>query len=127
MKFVTVQHKGHSLAGLHLPKGVLLLAEAAKAAGETADLSSVLAIVRGGPAALDACRRLARRADEGRATLIGHAEVSLLAPLPTLLRNAFCVGRNYVDHVKEGAAARNVDLKLPEAPQYFTKATHTLV
>ena len=37
------------------------------------------------------------------------------------------MGRNYVDHVKEGAAVRNTDLKLPEAPQFFTKATHTVI
>ncbi len=127
MKFVTVHRHGQAAAGLYLPGGVLPLAEAAKAAGETADLSSVLAIVRGGDAALEACRRLARRADEGRTALMSLADAPLLAPLPVLTRNAFCVGRNYVDHVKEGAAARNLDVKLPEAPQYFTKATHTLV
>ncbi len=127
MKFVTVHRHAQPLAGLYLPNGVLLLAEAARAAGESADLSSVLAIVRGGDPALDACRRLVRRPENVRTAMISHVDASLLAPLPVLPRNAFCVGRNYVDHVKEGAAARNVDLKLPEAPQYFTKATHTLV
>ncbi len=50
----------------------------------------------------------------------------MLAPLATLPRNAFCVGRNYLDHVKEGYAARGTEVKLPEAPQFFTKATHAL-
>src|ERR1700761_2810906 len=103
MKFVTIHRHGQAVAGLFLPAGVLLLAEAAKAAGETVDLSSVMAIVRGGSAALEACHRLARGAGDGRNALIAHADAPLLAPLPVLARNAFCVGRNYVDHVKEGA------------------------
>jgi 2-keto-4-pentenoate hydratase/2-oxohepta-3-ene-1,7-dioic acid hydratase in catechol pathway len=127
MKFVTFSRRGQPIAGLYLPEGVLPLAEAGKAAREAADLSSILAIVRGGEAALEACRRLVLGAGEGRVALVAHGDAPLLAPLPVLTRNAFCVGRNYVDHVKEGAAARNVDLKLPEAPQYFTKATHALV
>lgn len=38
-------------------------------------------------------------------------------------RNVFCVGRNYLDHVREGAAAAGRELKLPAAPIFFTKAT----
>jgi 2-keto-4-pentenoate hydratase/2-oxohepta-3-ene-1,7-dioic acid hydratase in catechol pathway len=110
-----------------LPGGVAPIARAAKAAGADIDLSSVLGIIRGGAAALDAVRRVSERAANGQVELIPTAAAPLLAPIPVLPRNAFCVGRNYVDHVKEGAAARNVDLKLPEAPQFFTKATHTLI
>lgn len=127
MKFLTFERNGEALAGLLLPQGILPLAEAARTAGEVLDLSSVLSVVRGGDAALDACRRLTRRAQDGQVNLMPASTVRLLAPLPSLVRNAFCVGRNYVDHVKEGAVARQVEVKLPEAPQYFTKATHALV
>jgi 2-keto-4-pentenoate hydratase/2-oxohepta-3-ene-1,7-dioic acid hydratase in catechol pathway len=127
MKFVSFRHDGQVVAGLFLPEGVLPLAEAGRAAGEKADLSSMLAIARGGEAALEACRRLARRASESRAALIAATDAPLLAPIPVLIRNAFCVGRNYLDHIKEGAATLKTDLKLPEAPQFFTKATHTVV
>jgi len=127
MKFVSFLHQGAAKAGLWLDDGILPLAEAGRAAGETLDLSSVLAIIRGGQPALEACRRLARRAGGSGVAPLGRSQVPLLAPIPVLVRNAFCVGRNYVDHVKEGAAARNTDVKLPEAPQYFTKATHALV
>lgn len=37
-------------------------------------------------------------------------------------RNVLCVGRNYLDHAREGARARGRDLKLPEVPTFFTKA-----
>ena len=42
------------------------------------------------------------------------------------MRNVYCVGRNYLDHVKEGYQATGKDLELPEVPQFFTKATHAV-
>ena len=127
MKFITFRHQDEAAAGLILPEGILPLAQAGKVAGAAIDLSSVLAIIRGGEPALKICRQLADRALDGRTALIPVREATLLAPIPVLVRNAFCVGRNYVDHIKEGAATLKTDLKLPEAPQYFTKATHTVV
>jgi 2-keto-4-pentenoate hydratase/2-oxohepta-3-ene-1,7-dioic acid hydratase in catechol pathway len=123
MKFVTVQHQGRVLAGLWLADGVLDLQAAAKASGEGAALSSVLEIIRGGAASLRTVRALAARAQQQPAALIRHDAVQLLAPISEPRRNIFCVGRNYLDHVKEGHAARGTDLKLPEVPQFFTKAT----
>jgi 2-keto-4-pentenoate hydratase/2-oxohepta-3-ene-1,7-dioic acid hydratase in catechol pathway len=47
------------------------------------------------------------------------SEVRLLAPiLPP--RNVFCLGRNYLDHIKEGPAALEAP---PPAPIWFTKST----
>jgi 2-keto-4-pentenoate hydratase/2-oxohepta-3-ene-1,7-dioic acid hydratase in catechol pathway len=37
-------------------------------------------------------------------------------------RNIFCVGRNYLEHAKEGARALGRELKLPDVPTFFTKA-----
>ncbi len=37
-------------------------------------------------------------------------------------RNVFCVGRNYLEHAKEGARASGRELKLPNVPTFFTKA-----
>jgi 2,4-didehydro-3-deoxy-L-rhamnonate hydrolase len=48
-------------------------------------------------------------------------DVRLEAPLQPP-RNVFCVGRNYLDHAKEGARASGRELKLPAAPTFFTKA-----
>jgi 2-keto-4-pentenoate hydratase/2-oxohepta-3-ene-1,7-dioic acid hydratase in catechol pathway len=127
MRFVSFGRNGETTAGLFLSAGILPLDEAGGLAGEKTDLSSVLAIVRGGEPALQACRRLERRAREGHAALIAVADAPLLAPIPLPVRNAFCVGRNYLDHIKEGATTLKTDLKLPEAPQFFTKATHTVV
>ena len=87
----------------------------------------MLAIIRGGEPALAACGRLEAREGESGDSLIPLAQVQKLAPIPDPVRNIFCVGRNYVDHVKEGATAMKSDVKLPEAPQFFTKATHAVI
>jgi 2-keto-4-pentenoate hydratase/2-oxohepta-3-ene-1,7-dioic acid hydratase in catechol pathway len=127
MKFITFRYQDQTAVGLLSPEGLLHLAAAAKASGEQIDLSSMLAIIRGGEPALAACKRLEARAATSGEALLRASQVQKLAPLPKLARNAFCVGRNYADHVKEGAAAMSVDLKLPVAPQFFTKATNTVI
>jgi 2-keto-4-pentenoate hydratase/2-oxohepta-3-ene-1,7-dioic acid hydratase in catechol pathway len=121
MKLVSIQADGRALAGVIVNDQVLDLAAAARRTGDPGDFSSMLAIVRAG--ALPAVRRLAAAPDS--ADLRPLAAVELLAPI-TPPRNVFCVGRNYVDHVKEGFVARDQEIKLPEAPQFFTKATHAL-
>lgn len=53
--------------------------------------------------------------------VIPLANVTLDAPVRPL-RNIFCVGRNYLEHAKEGARASGRELKLPDVPTFFTKA-----
>ena len=107
MKFVTFSKDGVVAAGLLLPDGILPLQMAAECVGVKADLSSVLAVIRGGETALAACRRISSD-DKARAAQIPLASAQLLAPIPKPTRNIFCVGLNYLDHAKEGAAARMV-------------------
>ena len=68
--------------------------------------------------------------DDGRTAARGAshpiATVRLLAPIQRPPKNVFCVGRNYAAHVREGAAAYNRGAKLPDVPQFFTKAPTTL-
>lgn len=53
--------------------------------------------------------------------LIPLADVVLDAPVRPA-RNVFCVGRNYLEHAKEGARAAGRELRLPNVPTFFTKA-----
>jgi 2-keto-4-pentenoate hydratase/2-oxohepta-3-ene-1,7-dioic acid hydratase in catechol pathway len=126
MKFVCFKDADRMAMGLLLADQVLELAAAAKLSGDKADYSSMLAIIRGGDQTLRAARQLAANSGKLSAASRPLAGLRLLAPIGQLQRNAFCVGRNYVDHVKEGAKVMGVDLKLPVVPQFFTKATHTL-
>ena len=130
MKLISFRQGERTGAGALLEGQVLDFASAARLTGERVDLTSVLAIVRGGPSALAACRRLEQQAREQpqrlAAALTPATQLQLLAPIPTPVRNVFCVGRNYLEHVREGASARNAAVQVPEVPQFFTKATHAL-
>ena len=126
MRFVSVEHQGRAVPGLWLAEGVLDLPAAARLAGERTAPESVLEIIRSGAAGYEQSARLLARASQLQTALLPHAAVKLLAPIPQPPRNIFCVGRNYLDHVKEGYQARGGELKLPEVPQFFTKATRTV-
>jgi|SRR5579862_2573184 len=123
MRLVTCSHEGRTLSGMWCDDRVLDLAAAGRRMNEAADLSSMLAIVRGGEASLAALQRMESRRAEFTDAWLEAGAVRLLAPIPAPARNVFCVGRNYVDHVKEGYAKAGKEVKLPEVPQFFTKAT----
>ncbi|MGC1381234.1 MAG: fumarylacetoacetate hydrolase family protein [Candidatus Baltobacteraceae bacterium] len=57
--------------------------------------------------------------------LIPLADVELEAPVRPG-RNVFCVGRNYLEHAKEGARAAGRELKMPSVPTFFTKAPNSI-
>jgi 2-keto-4-pentenoate hydratase/2-oxohepta-3-ene-1,7-dioic acid hydratase in catechol pathway len=126
MRLVTYSHAGRERAGLLFKDVVLDLAEAAGQCGVFADVSSVLAIVQSGEAGLEALMRIASRQAELSSACGPLGRTTLMAPIPHPLRNVFCVGRNYIDHVREGYQMRRAELKLPEVPQFFTKATRAV-
>ncbi|MGH8164583.1 MAG: fumarylacetoacetate hydrolase family protein, partial [Rhodanobacteraceae bacterium] len=67
--------------------------------------------------ALPAGERASRRTDETFAL----SAVRLAAPVRPR-KNVFCVGRNYLEHAKEGARAFGRELDLPDVPTFFSKA-----
>ncbi len=67
--------------------------------------------------ALDDAARMERRTNE---TQDLH-QTRLAAPVRPN-KNVYCVGRNYLEHAKEGARAAGRDLKLPDVPTFFSKA-----
>ena len=76
------------------------------------------ALIAGGQQALDEVRR----ASESAAT-IPMNEVRLLAPIPRPLKNIFCTGLNYSEHITEGADHTGADLQRPKYPVWFTKSS----
>jgi 2-keto-4-pentenoate hydratase/2-oxohepta-3-ene-1,7-dioic acid hydratase in catechol pathway len=92
---------------------------------ELSEFPSVLALIAEGP------RVWRRVADSisGGASLQGlpHRDVIWHAPIPRPLKNVFCLGRNYAEHVKEATQARGQDFKLPSHPIFFTKTPTTVV
>ena len=109
MKWITYARDGAEHPGLMLDGDRIV------------DLSSVgaslIEIIAAGETAVKAAAKLAQGGQS-----IAAADVRLLAPIPRPRKNVFCVGRNYVEHVAEGARAMGTEQKLPEVPQFFTKA-----
>jgi len=108
MRLVTYRHQGQVRVGVVLGQDV-------------ADVSSVApdmnALIQGGQQALDDARRAAESA--AKAPL---SQVQLLAPIPRPLKNVFCLGLNYREHVAEGARAGvRSSADAPEYPVWFTK------
>ena len=80
---------------------------------------SVLRLIQGGEAAMQAVR--AHRDRAGAAAWRKLAEARLLAPIPRPAKNVFCVGRNYKLHIEEGARSRGVPVSFPPVPEFFSK------
>jgi 2-keto-4-pentenoate hydratase/2-oxohepta-3-ene-1,7-dioic acid hydratase in catechol pathway len=76
------------------------------------------ALIAGGQRALDEAGRVAETGDR-----IPLGEVRLLAPIPRPLKNVFCLGLNYKEHVAEGVSrGTGADPEGPKYPVWFTKA-----
>jgi 2-keto-4-pentenoate hydratase/2-oxohepta-3-ene-1,7-dioic acid hydratase in catechol pathway len=63
----------------------------------------------------------AQRADTHTDESFEGSSLRLAAPVRPH-KNVFCVGRNYLEHAKEGARASGRELKLPDVPTFFSKA-----
>ncbi len=63
-------------------------------------------------------------ADAPRHTI---ADVTLLCPAAPLVRNAFCVGWNYLRHFEEGRHRNSSITELPARPTFFTKSTGAII
>jgi 2-keto-4-pentenoate hydratase/2-oxohepta-3-ene-1,7-dioic acid hydratase in catechol pathway len=68
---------------------------------------------------LPASERSSRHTNEVLALL---SDARLAAPVRPN-KNVYCVGRNYLEHAKEGARATGRELKLPDVPTFFSKST----
>jgi 2-keto-4-pentenoate hydratase/2-oxohepta-3-ene-1,7-dioic acid hydratase in catechol pathway len=87
--------------------------------GEVPD--TLIALIQQGPDAWHRLRELCGQSQSGRAS---HAlsAVRWHAPIPRPPKNVVCLGMNYVAHIKEGAAARGREVRIPKLPVFFTKA-----
>jgi 2-keto-4-pentenoate hydratase/2-oxohepta-3-ene-1,7-dioic acid hydratase in catechol pathway len=115
MKFVTFRSSGEARLGLaDAKRGILDVAQAAP--GAPADM---LGLIAAGETALAAARKAAETAAAPLWT--PFEKVRLLAPIPQPRKNVFCVGRNYKEHILEGARARGVEPTFPKVPEFFSK------
>ncbi len=87
---------------------------------------TLLELVHRGPNEWRRCANLVAASTAG-ADSYGPDEVRWHAPIPRPAKNVFCVGRNFLTHIEEGARARSEAVKLPVAPVFFTKAPTSVV
>ena len=87
--------------------------------------TTLLDLVLAGPEAWTAA---ALEVESAGASAPGHAltDIEWHAPIPRPRKNIMCLGMNYSAHIKETAAMRGKDAKIPEVPVIFTKAPTTV-
>lgn len=86
----------------------------------------LLELILEGPAAW---RRLSEflKAELPSGQMYRLSDIRWHAPIPRPSKNVFCVGRNFLTHVEEGARARGEDVTLPVAPVFFSKAPTSVI
>jgi 2-keto-4-pentenoate hydratase/2-oxohepta-3-ene-1,7-dioic acid hydratase in catechol pathway len=121
MKLVTYRSAGETRLGVLEGERVIDLQRTGEAAGKRLP-SEMRAFIALGERGLDEAEAaLASGAEEV------SGEVRLAAPLQNLRKNVFCVGRNYKEHIIEGARARGREVRFPEVVELFSKPPTTVI
>ena len=132
MRYLTFSIPGDATPRLGVLHGdrVVDIRSLAAAAGGPPLPASLLELIHQGPVAW---RRVSDFLGAELSGGAGHGEtyplgeIRLHAPIPRPSKNVFCVGRNFLTHIKEGARARGTEAKLPEAPVFFTKTPTSVI
>jgi 2-keto-4-pentenoate hydratase/2-oxohepta-3-ene-1,7-dioic acid hydratase in catechol pathway len=59
--------------------------------------------------------------------LVRPTQAKIIAPIPSPKKNVVMLGINYREHVDEGARARQLEIKYPEWPVFFTKPATSVI
>jgi 2-keto-4-pentenoate hydratase/2-oxohepta-3-ene-1,7-dioic acid hydratase in catechol pathway len=141
MRFVTFTRKNQQRVGLMGPQEQIIdLAEVNRRylkGGNPPFLASMQAFIEGGAKALQVARKAeeyvaSKNGDDQKKLLAAGAllkpnQAKLIAPIPSPRKNVVMLGINYREHVDEGARAREMEIKYPEWPVYFTKPATSVI
>ena len=110
--------------GLYLNSHTVLdLKDEAAARGIDTGYSSMQEIIEGGTASY---LMLQEMAANPRISGVLSNSIMLMAPIPCLKKNVFCVGWNYAEHFAEGGKKLDDKREMPTYPMFFTKAPTTI-
>ncbi len=126
---VLITDQGDTLKVIDLVEAAAAEAPGAAPSGPWLALSHARDLVDLAAAPADALETLSAflRAESSR-TLIRRIHRSrLLAPISYPRRTVFCIGRNYLEHVREGDLKRGIQTPIPQHPQYFIKPPSTVI
>lgn len=141
MRLVTFARKNQSRLGLLVDgEQIIDLAEVNRRylkGGSPSYLASMQAFIEGGVKALSVAKKAARYVNKQGAdglkrlsragALLKFDRTRVLSPIPSPRKNIILLGINYQEHIAEGARARAVEMKIPEAPVYFTKPATSVI
>jgi len=128
MRYLTFSAPGDAAPRLGVMHGdeVVDIPSLSAAPGAPRLPESLLELIHQGPAAW---RRLSdfltKAVSSGRK--YRQSDIRWHAPIPRPSKNVFCVGRNFLGHIEEGARAQGRAVKLPDAPIFFTKAPTSVI
>jgi 2-keto-4-pentenoate hydratase/2-oxohepta-3-ene-1,7-dioic acid hydratase in catechol pathway len=128
MRYLTFSVPGDAAPRLGVVHGdgVVDVRSLSAASGAPRLPASLLELIHQGPAAWRRVSEFLKTELSGGGTY-RLDEIRWHAPIPRPSKNVFCVGRNFLSHIKEGARARGTEVKLPEAPVFFTKAPSSVI
>lgn len=141
MRFVTFARKGQNRVGLvGADDQIIDLAEINKRylrGGSPAYLGSMQGFIEAGGKAVGVAKKAAKyvaRQDGDGLKRLSRAgaiwklnQVKIVSPIPWPRKNVILLGVNYREHIEEGARARSLELKYPDAPVFFTKPATSVI
>lgn len=141
MRFVTFSRKNQQRVGLMGPQEQIIdIAEVNRRylkGGNAPFLASMQAFIEAGAKALQAARKAekyvtGKNADDQKKLIAAGAllkpnQAKIIAPIPSPKKNVVMLGINYREHVDEGARAREIEIKYPEWPVFFTKPATSVI
>lgn len=141
MRLITFSRKNQQKIGLMAGQDqVIDLAEVNRRylkGGNPPFLASMQAFIEAGAKAVAVARKAekyvaGKNSDEQKklaaaGALVKLSQVKLLAPIPAPKKNCVMLGINYKEHVDEGARARELEIKYPDYPVFFTKPATSVI
>jgi 2-keto-4-pentenoate hydratase/2-oxohepta-3-ene-1,7-dioic acid hydratase in catechol pathway len=141
MRLVTFTRKNEQRLGMMGPQDQIIdLAEVNRRylkGGNPSFLKSMQVFIESGSKALQVARKAekyvaGKTADEqkkllGVGALVKPSQAKIISPIPQPNKNCVMLGINYREHVEEGARARELEIKYPEWPVFFTKPSTSVI
>jgi 2-keto-4-pentenoate hydratase/2-oxohepta-3-ene-1,7-dioic acid hydratase in catechol pathway len=141
MRLVTFSRKNEQRLGLMGPQEQIIdLAEVNRRylkGGNPPFLKSMQAFIEAGAKAVEVARKAekyvaGKSADDQKklasiGALIKPSQAKIISTIPLPRKNCVMLGINYREHVEEGARARELEIKYPEWPVYFTKPSTSVI
>ena len=141
MRLVTFSSRNQQRLGLMGPQDYFIdLAEINRRylkGGSAPFLTSMQAFIEAGAKAVAVARKgeryvAGKSADEQKkliavGALVRPTQAKIIAPIPSPKKNVVMLGINYREHVDEGARARQLEIKYPEWPVFFTKPATSVI